>query len=234
MLESAYPGLSDYTLKQSVLQMAGISAVAFEMALVETESEEDAQAVEEIFQARVDSQIQGGAMYPATIEAWENASVLVEGCVVTSIPLSHDAWGACGYRFDWQGRSLGVLTDTGIVPEAAACLEGVDILLLEANHDVEALLSGPYPYDLKERVMGRQGHLSNEAAAQFAAACALAGTRDIILAHLSEENNTPQMARSAVGRALEAVGYQGRLSVAPRREMGEVHVLEVAECSVSR
>ena len=68
----------------------------------------------------------------------------------------------------------------------------------------------------------------------IAAACALVGTRDIILAHLSEENNTPQMARSAVGRALEAVGYQGRLSVAPRREMGEVHVLEVAECSVSR
>ena len=155
-------------------------------------------------------------------------------CAVTTFSLSHDAWGACGYRFDWQGRSLGILTDTGIVPEAAACLEGVDILLLEANHDVEALLSGPYPYDLKERVMGRQGHLSNEAAAQFAAACALAGTTDIILGHLSEENNTPQMARSAVGRALEAVGYQGRLSVAPRREMGEVHVLEVAECSVSR
>ena len=171
----------------------------------------------------------------AVLEPFEAGdTILVEGCVVTSIPLSHDAWGACGYRFDWQGRSLGVLTDTGIVPEAAACLEGVDILLLEANHDVEALLSGPYPYDLKERVMGRQGHLSNEAAAQFAAACALAGTRDIILAHLSEENNTPQMARSAVGRALEAVGYQGRLSVAPRREMGEVHVLEVAECSVSR
>ena len=90
MLESAYPGLSDYTLKQSVLQMAGISAVAFEMALVETESEEDAQAVEEIFQARVDSQIQGGAMYPATIEAWENASVLVEGCVVALIVAGED------------------------------------------------------------------------------------------------------------------------------------------------
>lgn len=94
MLESAYPGLSDYTLKQSVLQMAGISAVAFEMALVETESEEDAQAVEEIFQARVDSQIQGGAMYPATIEAWENASVLVEGCVVALIVAGEDQTAA--------------------------------------------------------------------------------------------------------------------------------------------
>lgn len=90
MLESAYPGLSDYTLKQSVLEMAGISAVAYEMALVETESESDAQAVEQIFQARVDSQLQGGAMYPATIEAWENASVLVEGCVVALIVAGED------------------------------------------------------------------------------------------------------------------------------------------------
>lgn len=85
MLEAAYPGLSEYTLKQSVLQMAGISAVAFEMALVEAESESDAQEIKTIFQDRVDSQIQGGAMYPATIEAWENASVLVDGRVVALI-----------------------------------------------------------------------------------------------------------------------------------------------------
>lgn len=90
MLEAAYPGLSDYTFRQSVLQMAGISAVAYEMALVETESEADAQAVEKIFQARVDSQIQGGAMYPATIEAWEDASVLVDGCVVALIVAGED------------------------------------------------------------------------------------------------------------------------------------------------
>ena len=94
MLEAAYPGLSDYTLKQSVMQMAGISAVAFEMALVETESEADAQAVKAIFQARVDSQIQGGAMYPATIEAWENASVLMDGNVVALIVAGEDQTAA--------------------------------------------------------------------------------------------------------------------------------------------
>ena len=94
MLEAAYPGLSDYTLKQSVMQMAGISAVAFEMALVETETEEDAQAVEKIFEARVDSQIQGGAMYPATIEAWENASVLMDGNVVALIVAGEDQTAA--------------------------------------------------------------------------------------------------------------------------------------------
>ena len=94
MLEAAYPGLSAYPLKQSVMQMAGISAVAYEMALVETESETDAQAVEKIFQARVDSQIQGGAMYPATIEAWENASVIQNGNVVALILAGEDQTAA--------------------------------------------------------------------------------------------------------------------------------------------
>ena len=94
MLESAYPGLSDYTLKQSVLQMAGISAVAFEMALVEAESEADAQAIKTIFQSRVDSQIKGGAMYPATVEAWENASVIQDGNVVALIVAGEDQTAA--------------------------------------------------------------------------------------------------------------------------------------------
>lgn len=93
-LDAAYPGLSDYTLKQSVMQMAGISAVAYEMALVETENEADAQAVEAIFEARVESQIQGGAMYPATVEAWENASVLMDGNVVALIVAGEDQTAA--------------------------------------------------------------------------------------------------------------------------------------------
>ena len=155
-------------------------------------------------------------------------------CAVTSVPTSHDAPGSTGYRFDTAEGSVGLLTDTGILPAAARCLLGVDLLFLEANHDVETLLSGPYPYPLKERVLGNRGHLSNDLAARFAAACARSGTRDIILGHLSEENNTPEMARNTVGRALEAAGYRGRLSVAPRREMGEVHRLEVAPCAASR
>ena len=94
MLDAAYPGLSGYTLKQSVLQMAGISAVAYEMALVEAENAEDAQAIKTIFQNRVDSQIEGGAMYPATIEAWEDASVLQDGNVVALIVAGPDQTAA--------------------------------------------------------------------------------------------------------------------------------------------
>ena len=74
--------------------MAGISAVAFEMALVEAESEADAQAIKTIFQSRVDSQIKGGAMYPATVEAWENASVIQDGNVVALIVAGEDQTAA--------------------------------------------------------------------------------------------------------------------------------------------
>ena len=94
MLEAAYPGLSEYTLTQSVTQMAGISAVAYEMALVEAQSEADAQAIKAIFQNRVSSQIQSGAMYPATIEAWEDASVLQDGNVVALIVAGADQTAA--------------------------------------------------------------------------------------------------------------------------------------------
>ena len=85
LVESMYPGLSDYTLNQKVLQTAAISAVAFEMALVEVADEADVEAVKGIFQSRIDSQVEGGAMYPATIEAWQNAEVIVNGNVVALI-----------------------------------------------------------------------------------------------------------------------------------------------------
>ena len=85
------------------------------------------------------------------------------------IPTSHDAPGSCGWRLDTESGSVGFLTDTGYVTdEALDLLPGVDFVILESNHDVESLCSGPYPYYLKQRILGLQGHLCNEDAAQFA------------------------------------------------------------------
>ncbi len=155
----------------------------------------------------------------------------IAGCLLTSVPTSHDIPGSTGFRFDWDGCSLGYLTDTGVIPPQAECLLGTDILFLEANHDVETLRSGPYPYYLKDRVLGAYGHLSNDAAAAFAREAALQGTGDIILAHLSQENNTPQMALNAVGTALRGADYRGLLSVAPRAGLSPVHSgREAAAC----
>ena len=104
-------------------------------------------------------------------------------------------------------------------------MPGVGLAVLEANHDVESLSSGPYPYYLKKRILGRLGHLSNEDAAKFAVILAENGANEIILAHLSLENNTPAMARNAVEQALSAAHLAPVLSVAPRDALGEAHVL---------
>lgn len=150
----------------------------------------------------------------------------VGACTVTAAETSHDAPGSCGYRLDTADGSVGVLTDTGYVTDQAAdLLSGVDLAVLEANHDVETLRSGPYPYYLKKRILGLEGHLSNGDAGAFAALLAERGASEIVLAHLSRENNTPAMARTAVETALAAAGAAPVLSVAPRDTLGPAHVL---------
>ena len=158
----------------------------------------------------------------------------VKDCAVTAFPTSHDAPGSRGYRFDTPDGGFGLLTDSGFVtPEAEAVLPGVSLAVLEANHDVETLKSGPYPYYLKRRILGPSGHLSNEDAAAFAVVLAEAGASEIILAHLSRENNTPAMARRAVETALCAAGLAPLLSVAPRDCPGEAHEVGRTLCRES-
>ena len=163
-------------------------------------------------------------------EAAECRPVSLGEVSVTAFSTSHDAPGACGYRFDTPDGAVGLMTDTGYVTEEAAdVLPGVALAVLEANHDVETLRSGPYPYYLKRRILGDEGHLSNGDAARFAVALAEQGAAEIILAHLSRENNTPAMARNAVETALSAAGLVPALSVAPRDALGEAHVVRRAE-----
>ena len=147
-------------------------------------------------------------------------------CTVTPFPTSHDAPGSCGFRLDSPEGSAGILTDTGFVTEEARqVLSGVDLAVLEANHDVETLRSGPYPYYLKSRILGAEGHLCNEDAARFAVTLANAGASELVLAHLSQENNTPAMAQTAVETALSAAGLAPALSVAPRDRLGPTHTV---------
>ena len=155
----------------------------------------------------------------------------VGDCRVTVFRTSHDAAQSVDYRVDGSA-AVGFLTDTGFVtPEAEAALAGVDTLVLESNHDVEWLRSGPYPYSLKARILGDEGHLSNDAAAEFAARMARCGTRCIILAHLSRENNTPQRAWDTVQRRLNTVEAEVLLEVAPRSEVSLPYGMEVPVCS---
>ena len=90
VVETFYPGLSAIELKQSVLVTAAISAVAYEIAMVECADSADVETVQSIFQSRIDSQVDGGAMYPATAEAWEGAEILTSGNVVALIVAGQD------------------------------------------------------------------------------------------------------------------------------------------------
>ncbi len=155
-----------------------------------------------------------------------------ESCSVGSVTVqvlesSHDCAGTCGFLMETESGTLGYLTDTGCIPSATAeTLLGAKLLVLESNHDVDRLLSGPYPYYLKDRVLSMRGHLSNEVAAAFAADSIGAGTEAIVLAHLSQENNTPQLALRAFRRWLEPRGYCGKLIAAPAGEMSELVEME--------
>lgn len=150
---------------------------------------------------------------------------------VTAFATSHDAAGSMDYRFDSGGSSAGILTDTGYVPlDAERALAGVELLLLESNHDVEWLRSGPYPYPLKRRILSDRGHLSNDAAAEFACRMARNGTRRFVLVHLSRENNTPARALDTVGCALRCGGYEASVTVAPRGECSEGYIAEGMPC----
>ena len=125
--------------------------------------------------------------------------VTVGDLTVSSFRTSHDAACPVGYKFTAEGfEDAGVMTDTGIVTNsAAAALCGCRDIVLESNHDRQMLADGPYPYSLKERVGSRFGHLSNELSARFSVYLADKGAKSFLLAHLSGENNTPELALAA-------------------------------------
>lgn len=149
------------------------------------------------------------------------------------LPTSHDCPGSAAWHFTTPEGRVGYLTDTGyIVEETGERLLGADVLVLESNHDVEMLRSGPYPFSLKKRILGEQGHLSNDAAAGYAVKTVRAGTRSILLAHLSDENNTPELALLTVRQALEEAGLFPSLAAAPRNGMSEPYILEDVRCGV--
>lgn len=128
---------------------------------------------------------------------------------ITPIPVPHDAAGTCGFLFEYQGRRAAHLTDLGHVPaDFVEILGGVELLSIESNHDEDMLAKGPYPEFLKRRVAGDYGHLSNRACAQLVAELAASGDalQQVVLAHLSETNNTPKFALQQTRAALDAAG----------------------------
>lgn len=128
---------------------------------------------------------------------------------VTVYPTPHDSVRSFCYRVESPKGSLGYATDIGHISDSVQdAIFGCDKVLIESNHDIDMLKSGPYPEFLKERILGRRGHLSNGACACVAPVLARCGSRSITLAHLSETNNTPRLAYGAVKEKLEEYGVK--------------------------
>ncbi len=124
---------------------------------------------------------------------------------INPFTIPHDAADPCGFVFHARAESLrmAVATDLGYMPpNVKQALREVDVLLLESNHDLEMLKDGPYPWSLKQRVLSRVGHLSNSAAAEFLTRDYDGGAHTIVLGHLSEQNNLPELARLAAEQAI--------------------------------
>jgi phosphoribosyl 1,2-cyclic phosphodiesterase len=124
---------------------------------------------------------------------------------VDPFTIPHDAADPCGFVFHGRAESIrmAIATDLGYVPpNVKLALRGVDVLLLESNHDLEMLKDGPYPWSVKQRVLSRVGHLSNAATAEFLLRDYDGGAHTIVLGHLSEANNLPELARLAAEQAV--------------------------------
>lgn len=157
----------------------------------------------------------------------------LRGLSVTAFQTPHDTPQSAGYRIDHDGCSFGYCTDLGHVSqEVASALCGIHAVVLESNHDVSMLRAGNYPLYLKRRIMSDNGHLSNEACGDFAAQLAESGLEILILAHLSDENNSPHVAERTVREILDSRGQDvPHLHVAPKAEMLTVSIDRSARCS---
>jgi len=120
---------------------------------------------------------------------------------------SHDAADSAGFVISDGKKRLGIATDSGMItPEMRSALCGCDLVVLESNHDVSMLEAGSYPFYLKQRIKSDFGHLSNETAGALALALVAKDTRQLVLAHLSQENNYPLLAYQTTARILTEAG----------------------------
>ena len=143
--------------------------------------------------------------------------------VVQSFTIPHDAVDPVGFCLYAEGIKIGIATDLGYMPDSIKIhLRRVQMLLLESNHDLEMLKVGPYPWSVKQRVMGRNGHLSNTHTCDYLEADLDSGVQTLILGHLSEHNNHPEIVRMGAAQSLEARGLAPRLVIAEQKRQTEV------------
>jgi len=161
---------------------------------------------------------------PAVVEMFQAGSRFAIGDIeVDSFTIPHDAIDPVGLCLRAEGIKIGIVTDLGYITESVKYhLRGCTVLLLEANHDLEMLKVGPYPWSVKQRLLSRLGHLSNDSTSHFLRNDFDSSTAALVLGHLSEHNNHPEIVRNMACRALERRGAAPSLSIADQRRASEV------------
>ena len=171
-----------------------------------------------------------GTVEPALHREFENnESFFIGDLSVFPYSISHDAADPVGYRVYYGGRSMATATDIGMFTQSVLeALSGTDIVLLESNHDIDMLHANEhYSARLKTRILGRKGHLSNEACGEALWQLYQTGVCHAVLGHLSRENNTPELAMQTVCMAMQAhgleVGRDIRVDMAWRDHVGSIY-----------
>lgn len=195
---------------------APVKGSAVEIAVeAETETEDQPPAKPDLTEASVtrcspeeeEPELKVGAQIAAELPALEYFSsgqrFAIGDIEILPFTIPHDAADPVGFLFRIDGVKIAIVTDLGYVTENVKVhLRNCDVLMIESNHDVEMLREGPYPWSVKQRVLSRVGHLSNRALAHFLANDYDGGAAFLVLAHLSEANNHPELARKTAEQAL--------------------------------
>ncbi len=174
-----------------------------------------------VFLTRPTADAIGWVENPPHLEFFRAGANFVIGDIdVTSFTIPHDAADPVGFSLCAEGIKVSIATDLGYLPESVSFhLRGSTVLLLESNHSLEMLKVGPYPWSVKQRVMSRVGHLSNDAACGFIRDHLDLETSKLILGHLSEHNNHPELVRQAAVQALEGRSLFTELFVAHSKQV---------------
>lgn len=152
----------------------------------------------------------------------------IKDLTVNPMQISHDAACPVAYRFSYGKKRAAVCTDLGTYNDyTVECLKGMDVLLLEANHDVNMLQVGSYPYYLKQRILGNRGHLSNENSGRLLSRVLHDNLKKVVLGHLSKENNLPELAYETVKLEIDLADNSYKsgdfpIQVAKRSEVSEM------------
>jgi phosphoribosyl 1,2-cyclic phosphodiesterase len=152
----------------------------------------------------------------------EGGEFVVNGVKFTPFPVPHDCEPTHGFLIEAAAKKIAICTDLGMPTQTVLQhISKANILLVESNHDEEMLRSGPYPWELKDRIAGRFGHLSNKAAGELLYEIRGLHIEHIILGHLSDENNTPELAGKTVLAHL-GNAYKSRMTVMVQKEVSEM------------